>query len=199
MKGKSFWESIAGKRLLFLFMIIAVILLNYITGLFTNYMKIPFFLDTWGTSLGVMAGGLGIGVIGGVLYNLVMAFTVWGPAHWVWAFVNIWVALATYFFWKREWINIKRPGKLLLAGLIIGLTEAVVVIMILFSAFGGVDVYEGTIPTYDALLESTGSKTIAAIGEKLITIPIDQIIALFIAAIVFSTLPEKYKLTKSRG
>jgi len=177
-------------------MIAAVVLLNYISVHVATFLNIPFFLDTWGTSLGVMAGGLFVGLAGGILYNLLMAFTVWGPDQWVWMFVNIWVAIAAFYFFKKGWIDISKPGKLILAGLLIGITEAVVILIILFGFLGGIEIYEGVLPTYEALLKTTDSKFIAAAGEKLITSTADQIVSLFMAAIVFSTLPKKYLLNK---
>jgi len=176
-------------------MIVLIVLFNYLSVQIASYLGIPFFLDTWATSLGVMVGGLWVGIIGGVLYNVLM-MTVWGPTAWVWAFGSIWIALATYFFWKKGWIDIRKPLKLLLSGLLMGLTGAIVFTAILFSAWGGVETYEGVLPTYEALLDGTGSKVIAALGEKFITAPADQIVAIFIAAIVLSGLPKKYILTK---
>jgi hypothetical protein len=196
---KSFLQTVAGKRVIFFGWILGVIILNYISVQVMRFLNLPFFLDTWGTSVGVMAAGLPAGIAGGVIYNLIMAFTVWGSAHWVWIFVNILVAIMTFLFWRKGWIDIKKPGKVFLTGLIIGLVETVLVIAILFAQFGGVDTYEGTIPTYDALLESTGSKVVAAISEKLITIPVDQIVAMFLTAIVFSVIPKKFVLTKRRN
>jgi len=185
------------KTLLMILMVGCVIAINYISIQVASYLKIPFFLDTWGTSVGVMAGGFWIGALGGIIYNLIMAKTAWGMEHWVWAFANVAVALVTYYLFKINWIDIKKPGKLLLTGLILGIVVATISSVITFTVFGGVDdAYEGIIPTYDALLESTGSRTVAAIGEKFITIPVDQIVAIFIAAIVFSQLPKKYILTK---
>jgi len=176
---------------------LAVAVINYLAVQAAIYLKIPFFLDTWGTSLGVMSAGLLPGLIGGALYNLYMGIFVWTEIAngWIWALVNIWVALSVFYFLKKGWIDIKKPGKLLLSGLIIGLTEAVIIIVILFTVWGGVETYEGVLPTYDSLLEATGSKTIAATGEKFITTPIDQIVSLFIAAIVYSSLPKKLVVT----
>lgn len=195
---KSFLESTPGKRILFLIMIPVVALLNYLAVQVAIFLKIPFFLDTWATSFGVMAFGLPVGLAGGVLYNLYMGFFVWteNPLGWIWAFANIWVALSVFFLFKIGWINIKKPGKLLLSGLIVGLSETIVILIILFTAWGGVETYEGVLPTYDALLDATGSKTIAAVGEKFITTPVDQIVSLFMAAIIFSALPRKFILTK---
>lgn len=180
------------------FWILAVVILNYIAVNIAIFLKIPFFLDTWATALGVMAGGFWVGLIGGVLYNLLMT-TIWGANAWVWAFANIWVAIAVYFLFKKGWVSIKRPGLLFVSGLILGITEAIVVVIILFSAWGGVETYEGVLPTYEALLDATGSKVVAAIGEKFITIPADQIVSIFIAAIVFSSIPTAYLLKRKKS
>lgn len=195
---KNFLQTTSGKRIIFLLMIPIVAILNYIAVKIAIFLKIPFFLDTWATSLGVMAGGLAVGLTGGVLYNLYMGFFVWteNPNGWIWAFVNIWVALIVFFLFKKGWVNIRKPGKLLASAVLVGLTSAIVIIIILFTVWGGVETYEGVLPTYDALLDATGSKTIAAIGEKFITTPADQIVSLFLAAIVFSALPKNLILTK---
>jgi len=198
MKQKSFWESTTGKRILLLLWVPVVALLNYLGVKIAILLNIPFFLDTWATSLGVMVGGLAVGLAGGVLYNLLM-MGVWGPTAWVWAFANIWVAIIVYILWKKGWINIKKPGKLFVSSLLVGLTETLVVIIILFSAWGGVETYEGVLPTYDAILDGTGNKVFAAISEKFITIPVDQIVSLFLAAIVVSSIPKILILTKKRS
>jgi len=195
MLNKHYLGTTEGKRILFFCLIAAVVFINYLSVRFAQFLNIPFFFDTWGTSLGVLVGGLAVGLVGGVLYNLLM-MTVWGSGAWVWAFVNIWVALIVYMLMKKGWIDIRFPGKLFLSGLIVGLTSAVVIIIILFTAWGGVETYEGVLPTYNALVEITGSKTIAAVGEKFITAPFDQIVSLFLAAIVYSAIPKKYKLIK---
>ncbi len=190
--AKSFLSTTAGKRILFLLMIPIVAILNFVAVKVAIFLKIPFFLDTWGTSLGVMAGGLSVGLVGGILYNLYMGFFVWteNPNGWIWALVNIWVAFSVYFLFKAGWVNIRKPGKLLVSSIIVGITSSVLIVAILFAFWGGVETYEGVLPTYDALLEATGSKTVAAVGEKFITTPADQIVSLFLAAIVFSALPK---------
>ena len=197
---ESYWQSGKGVQVLRLIMVLAIALLNYIAVNIAIFLNIPFFLDTWATSLGVMAGGLRVGLAGGILYNLYMGFFVWteNPNGWVWAFANIWVALAVSFLWKKGWVDIKMPGRLLASGLVLGLTSAVVIITILFTAWGGIETVEGVLPTYEALLDATGSKTIAAIGEKFITTPADQIVSIFMAAIVFSSIPNKFILTRRK-
>ena len=194
MAKNDFLKTTIGKRTLFLIMIPVIALLNYLAVQVAIFLKIPFFFDTWATSFGVMAFGLGVGLAGGILYNLYM-MTVWGSGAWVWAFVNIWVALIVYVLFRKGMLNIRKPGKVLLSAIIVGLSSAIVIIIILFAAWGGVETYQGVLPTYDILLSATGSKMIAAVGEKFITTPFDQIVSLFIAAIEYSSLPEKFILT----
>lgn len=186
------------KALILILMVPIIAILNYLAVQVAIFLKIPFFFDTWATSLGVMAGGLWVGMAGGIIYNLYMGFFVWteNPNGWIWALVNVWVALSVYFLYIKNWINIRKPGKLLLSGILVGLTSAVIIVIILFTVWGGVETYEGVIPTYDALLDATGSKTFAAVGEKFITTPFDQIVSLFIAAIVFSALPPNLRIGK---
>ncbi|MFC1768310.1 hypothetical protein ACFLZX_00975 [Nanoarchaeota archaeon] len=192
------WQSIKGKKIIFFGMIPIVVLLNYLTGVLSTYLGIPFFLDTWATSLGVMVAGLGVGLAGGVIYNIVMALTVWGFPAWIWAFSNIWIAIITFILWKRNLIDIRRPGVVLLCGIIIGLTNSVVTIIIKFFAFGGLPTYAGTEPTYAAFLALTGSTIFATIGEHVTTELADKTVSIFIAAIVLSSLPKKFILTKKR-
>ena len=176
--------------------IIGVALLNYVTGVISNFLSIPFFLDTWATSLGVLVGGLWIGMVGGVLYNLVMAATVWGIDSWVWAFANIWIAIATFYFWKKDYINIQKPGKVLQAGIIIGLTSAIVTFLIAMIFFDGLPTYEGTKASFDAFLAATGSVPAASFLQHLITELGDKTASVFIAAIVFSSVPKKWIFSK---
>ena len=196
----NFLKTTPGKRLVYLWWIPVIAILNYLAVQVAIFLKIPFFLDTWGTSLGVMSAGLGAGLAGGVLYNLYMGFFVWteNPHGWIWALVNIWVAISVFGLFRAGWINIRKPGKLLISAIFVGLTSALIIIAILFTVWGGIETYEGVLPTYQALLDATGSRTVAAVGEKFITTPIDQIVSLFIAAIVYSALPKGLILTRRK-
>ncbi|MBT7296400.1 hypothetical protein HN836_01970 [Candidatus Woesearchaeota archaeon] len=190
-----YWKSVTGKRIIFFLLIFFVVIINFCSVKIAEFLQIPFFFDTWGTTLGVLTGGLAVGLVGGIIYNLIM-MSVWGSSAWVWAFANIWVAIIVTILNRKGWISIKYPGKLFMSGIIVGLTTAVVIIIILFTAWGGVETYVGVLPTYDALLDVTGSKTVAAVGEKFITTPFDQIVSLFLAAIIYSTLPSKFILNR---
>src|SRR5262249_12556919 len=77
----------------------AVVLCNCPTALVASGLSLPFWLDSWATSLAAIEGNLAIAAIGGVLYNLAMALTVWGIGAWVWASSSLTVAFLTWRFY----------------------------------------------------------------------------------------------------
>jgi len=89
-------------------LIAIAVMLNLATSITMVAFGFPLFLDTWGTSLVVMTGGFAIGACGGVIYNLIMAYTFWGIPSVLWAANSVLVAAATYFFWKRGWVDLKK-------------------------------------------------------------------------------------------
>ncbi len=104
-------------------LIAIAVMLNLATSITMVAFGSPLFLDTWGTSLVVMAGGFWIGAVAGVIYNLVMAFTFWGISSVVWAVNSVLVAAATFLFWKRGWVDLKKPFLLCAAGILTGLAN----------------------------------------------------------------------------
>jgi hypothetical protein len=105
------------------------VMLNLATSITMVAFHFPLFMDTWGTSLIVMTGGFWVGASAGVLYNLIMAYTFWGPSSVLWATNSILVAAATWFFWKRGWVDLKKPFMLAAAGIITGLVNTPLVIL----------------------------------------------------------------------
>jgi hypothetical protein len=105
------------------------VMLNLATSVTMVAFQFPLFMDTWGTSLIVMIGGFWVGACAGVLYNLIMAYTFWGPSSVLWAANSILVAAATWFFWKRGWIDLKKPFRLGSAGILTGLVNTPLVIL----------------------------------------------------------------------
>ena len=104
-------------------------MMNLATSITMVALNAPVFLDTWGTSLVVMTGGFAIGACAGIIYNLIMAYTFWGTSSVLWAGSSILVAGATYFFWKRGWVDIKTRPSLRGAGIVTGLINTVLVIV----------------------------------------------------------------------
>jgi hypothetical protein len=157
-------------------------------------LHIPFYLDTWATSLVVMLCNLWIGVLGGVIYNLIMAFTYWGHSYWVWMFSSILVATVTWLFWKSSWIDIRKPLRIVAAGITTGILNTIMSFIII-KAFH-LPAYEGTLAVYRLFMERTHNQAISSWSELLLVETVDKTIAiLFAAAIVYSI----YDLLKRRN
>jgi len=105
------------------------VMMNLATSITMVAFKFPLFLDTWGTSLVVMTGGFATGACAGIIYNLIMAGTFWGAPAVLWAASSILVAALTYFFWKRGWVDLKKPALLCAAGIVTGLANTIVVMV----------------------------------------------------------------------
>lgn len=157
--------------------------LNLATSTIMVRLGIPFFLDTWATSVAVMLGGLWVGMLAGASYNLVMAFTVWEPSSWVYMFNSMLVAIVTWFFWRRNWIDVRRPGRLLVAGVTAGVLNSVLVFFIT-GAFGLPRLYEGTKAVYQLFLESMPNESSAWWCTELLEESVDKTITILFAAAV---------------
>lgn len=176
----------------FVFVII-VAALNYLAAIITYAAKIPLFLDTWATSLAVMVAGLWAGIAGGVLYNVAMAYFSWGSSQWVWAFSSIWVAFATWMLYKDGWITLKEPSKLLMAGLVLAVTNTFIVFSISIMAFGKFPTYGSTIFIQEAIYKLLPSTAVASFVETLLVNVADKLISLSLATAVFLYVPNKFK------
>jgi len=173
--------------------VILVAILNYVTAIITYSVKLPLFLDTWATSLAVMVAGLWAGVAGGVLYNVAMAYFAWGSSQWVWAFSSIWVAFATWMLYKDGWISLKDPAKLIVAGLLLAITNTFIVFSISIMAFGKFPTYGSTIYIQEAVYGLLPNAAVASFAETLLVDTSDKLISLSLATAVFLYVPNKFK------
>jgi hypothetical protein len=173
--------------------VIVVATLNYITSILTYAARLPLFIDTWATSLAVMVAGLWAGVAGGVLYNIAMAYSTWGASSWVWLFSSVWVAFATWMLYKDGWITVKEPSRLLLAGLVVAVTNTFIVFSISIIAFGKFPTYGSTIYIQEAVYRLLPNAGVASFCEALLVNVADKLISLSLAAAVFLYLPNKYR------
>lgn len=168
--------------------------LNYVTGVIINLLKLPLFMDTWATMFGTVVAGLWVGIAGGFLYNIVMAFTFWGLPAWVWGFINVFIAVITWVFWRVGWITVKKPIKLVLAGITIGVLNVIPVTLINVFVFGALPTYAGTSWIYAIILNQTGSTISAVIGSSIAAEIPDKLLSLILAAVVASRMPARYSL-----
>lgn len=187
----------AGFAILQVVLIPVIAALNYVTGVVINLLKLPLFMDTWATMFGTVVAGLWVGAAGGFLYNIIMAFTLWGLPAWVWGFINIYIAVITWVFWRVGWISIKKPAQLVLAGIIVGVTNVIPVTLINVFIFGALPTYAGTAWIYAIILNQTGSTLSAVVGSSIVAEIPDKLISLILAAVVASRMPARYILRPS--
>ncbi|MBR9692981.1 hypothetical protein GOV07_03570 [Candidatus Woesearchaeota archaeon] len=167
--------------------ILALSALNLATGLVLQKLQLPFFVDTWGTSLGVLAAGPIAGVLVAVVTAILLAVTTsWSSLIWVLS--GVLIALLTWYFWKKDWLSLETPGKVFLAGAAIGAVNAVLVIAIKIFYLGS----DGTMESgLYAIFASVGNSYLALFLFTLIIEIVDKSIALFLALYVMKTLPKK--------
>jgi voltage-gated potassium channel len=165
-----------------LILVFIAVLLNFATSIIVMNIHIPFYLDSWGTSLAVIIGTLLCGVLAGVLYNILMAFTYWGLSYWVWMFSSILVAVLTWFFYKRGWVDLRKPLRLLMVGIITGVLNALLSIGIIFVF--NLPSYEGTLVIHDFFFRQTGNMQLASLIENFLVEITDKTIAIILAAVV---------------
>jgi len=184
----------AGFAILQVVLVPVIAALNYVTGVIINLLKLPLFMDTWATMFGTVVAGLWVGIAGGFLYNIIMAFTLWGLPAWVWGFINVYIAVITWVFWRLGWVNIKKPALLVLAGIIVGVTNVIPVTIINVFIFGALPTYAGTAWIYAIILNQTNDTITATIGSAIVAEIPDKLISLVLAAVVASRMPARYSL-----
>jgi hypothetical protein len=161
--------------------LVIAILLDMASSLATIAFGIPLFLDTWGTSFAVIMAGLPIGVLAGVIYNLIMAGTVWELSSVVFIGSSVLVAVMTWWFWTHGWVDVRKPASLVGAGVITGLVNALVVFPLALAL--NIPPYAGTIGVYERFLGVLGNPVIARLASELVVEPIDKTVCIVLAAI----------------
>jgi len=162
-------------------LIVIAVILNLATSIVMVELRLPVFMDTWGTSVAVMTGGFFIGACAGVLYNLIMAATVWTPSSAVFAISSLLVAGMTWTFWKRGWIDIRHLHQLVAAGVATGLANAVLIVTI--TTLLSFPPYEGALVVHRFFLGITGNPAIAAALATAVLEVADKTLSLALAAV----------------
>lgn len=187
-----------GAKILAVVMIPTIAALNYVGGVIVEVTKAPIWGDTWATMLGTLIAGFWVGAIGGFLYNIIMAFTLWGLPAWVWGTCNILIALITWVCIKMGWTDLKKPLKLLPAFILLGLIYPIYgTFVISIPLFGGGPLWK-PIPAaiYAATLASTGNFYLANYIQAISTEIPDKIISYIVALIIADRVPKKYRLVR---
>lgn len=178
-------------------MIGAVVVLDYTTALLAQALALPFYLDTWATSTGVVVGGLAVGVTGGVLYNLLMAATVWGPTAWVWSMSSAVAALCTWFFLRRGWVSIDRPFAMVASGVATGIVNGCFSLLVYFLVFGTAPTSDNTCAFRELMEASLGSSWLGLLCANLVIEVADKTVSIITAAAAGFLLQDAYRWART--
>jgi hypothetical protein len=162
-------------------LIIIAVLVNLASAFTIMSLQIPLYFDTWGTSLAVIHSGFPAGTIAAIATNLIMAFTVRTPITAIWSADGILIAAITWAFWKKGWIDLRHPARLLAAGLLSGAASAILMIVVT-TAFS-LPPYSGTLVVSRFLTAFTGNSLIGNLTEQFTVELVDKVLSLFLAAI----------------
>ena len=133
-------------------LIIIAVLVDLASAITMRLLQIPLYFNTWVTSLAVIHSGFPAGAIASILYSLIMAIMDRMPVTLLWSVSGILIAAMTWFFWKKGWINLRYPVRILAAGLMSGMVSAILLIAMatafslptLYRYAGGVPVPHGS-------------------------------------------------------
>ncbi len=182
-----------------IFLIFSIAFLNLLTYFLVLHFKIPLFLDTWATALGTLLGGLPVGIIGGVLYNVVLSSVTGGPVSIIWALSSILIAIMTWVFWERGWMDIKKPKMVLVSGLITGFFNGMLTLLISFAFFDGLPTFEPTAVIWEKCYNLFGGNIVAAgLFEHMGVEIVDKTLVFFIAAFLLDLLTRNRKKRKNK-
>ncbi len=177
----------------FVTLVVAVLLLDYATALVAQVLELPFYLDTWATSTGVIVGGLAVGIVGGVLYSWLMAATVWGTAASVWCLSSTMAALCTWAFLRRGWVSIERPFAMVGSGVATGIVNGCLSVLIYRYVFGSAPASDNTRVFRELLQASLGSSGLALLGASMVVEVADKTVSIIVAAATAFLLRDAYR------
>jgi energy-coupling factor transport system substrate-specific component len=168
--------------------------INVVGGTVTNALRIPLFLDVIGTILLAILAGPLVGVVGGVLTNLVLGVTR-SPTIIPFAVVNAGIALVAGYLAMRGWFRIREGRdylKLAGVGVCVALTSIVLSVPIVVTLFGGLT---GTAPdiVVGAFLALGFDLVLAVLAAEFVIEPIDKISSVVIAYFIATSVPERYR------
>jgi len=186
-----------GKAIIAVVLIPTIAALNYVGGVIVEALKAPIWGDTWATILGTLIGGFWVGAIGGFLYNIIMALTVWGLPSWVWGFANVVIALITYFMMKAGLTDLKKPMTWIAMIVLYGILYPVFTTAVSILVFGGGPLWKPlAAAVYAAVLSSTGNFWLANYAQNMFTEIIDKPVSFIISVVIAQRIPKRFILAK---
>jgi hypothetical protein len=171
---------------------------DYVTSLLAAALGLPFYLDSWATATGVIVAGPFVGIVGGTLYNLLIAATAWEPADVVWGASSVLVAGCTWLFVRAGWIDILRPLRMVAAGVTIGIANGCLSLAIRTLVLGDLRSVDPMLVFRRALETSFGSSRLALLVQSITIEVADKSVCIITAAAVAFLLRDARRWTRTR-
>jgi len=176
-------------------LVAAVVVGDYATARLADALALPFYLDSWATATGVILGGPLVGVVGGTLYNLLIAATAWQPTDAIWSASSVLVAGSTWLFLRTGWIDILRPLRMLTAGLATGAANGCLSFAIRTAVLGDTASVDPMLVFRHALQTGLGSSRLASFVESITIEVADKTVCVITAAATAFLLRDVYRWT----
>jgi len=173
------------------------VMLNMASSVVTMAAGIPLFLDTWGTSFAVIMAGFPVGALAGILYNLIMAGTIWETSSLVFAGSSLLVAALTWWFWKKGWVDLRRPERLIAAGVLTGVANTILTVVL--DMVFDIPLYSGTLAVYERILGYLGNPQAALVVMNLLVEVTDKTFCIVLAAVAATFFTVLFKREIDRG
>ncbi len=171
---------------------------DYLTSLLATALGLPFYLDSWATAAGVIVGGPVIGVVGGTVYNLLIAATAWEPADVVWGASSVLVAACTWLFVRAGWIDILRPLRMVATGVATGVANGCLSLAIRTLILGDLRSVDAMLVFRRALETTLGSSRLALLVQSITIEVADKSVCIITAAAVAFLLQDARRWTEAR-
>lgn len=182
------------------FTLIAILLIpisvaiNIVGGQLADALKLPIYLDSIGTVLSAILAGPWVGVVVGVLSNLING--IFNSSYIPYTIVSIAIGLVTGYLARFHWFE--KHWKVFVSGIVIGLVSTVIGTPITVWVYGGVNGSGSTFIT--AFLEATGHSLWTSVTTAvLLSNLLDKVLAAIIAFFVVDALPIRYLSKFSLG
>ena len=163
-------------------LIIIAVLVDLASATTMRALQIPLYFNTWGTSLAVIHSGFPAGAVASIIYSLIMAIMEQSPLALIWSTGGILIAAMTWIFWQKGWIDIRRPGHVLIAGLLSGTVSAIFTIAITITF--GLSPYSGTLGVSRFFMDVTGNRLFGNLAEQFAVEIVDKTLSLFLTVVI---------------
>ncbi len=122
-----------------------------------------------------------------------MVVTVWGSAGIVWTVSSVSVALLTWAFARRGWIDVERPLGLLSAGIVTGTLNTLLAVMLEPLAYGARNPFDKSVLFRELFQGALGSWDIALHLDNLLVEITDKTVCIIVAAATATLMLEPHR------